>query len=104
MVEMNLSMRFHSFLAIALCLAVLTGCGSDKSEAETPASGGLMDSLVVCKSCAPELLAAKTRGILTGMNALVDFIGYDILPQYGPVTFHLNTITPYFFTHSMKKT
>jgi hypothetical protein len=66
------------------------GCGSGKGETETPATAALMDSLVVCESCAPELLAAKTRGILTGMKAMVDFIGYDILPQYGPVTFHLS--------------
>lgn len=78
-------MRFYSFLALALCLAELMSCGS-----ETPATGGLMESAVVCKSCEPELLAAKTRGILAGMKRLLDFCGHDIYPQYGPVTFHLS--------------
>ncbi len=51
---------------------------------------GLADSLVICSSCDPDLLAAKTRGIKVALNRLVDFCGADVLPRYCPVTIHLD--------------
>ena len=51
---------------------------------------GLADSLVVCSSCAPDLLAAKTQGVLEAMQRLVSFCGADALPEVCPVTIHLN--------------
>lgn len=51
---------------------------------------GLTDSRVVCASCAPELLAAKTQGILEAMRRLVAFCGADAPPEVCPVTFHLD--------------
>jgi len=55
---------------------------------------GLLDSLVVCSACSPELLAAKTRGILDAMARLIAFCGADALPRYCPVTFHLDAGGP----------
>ncbi len=48
---------------------------------------------VVCSSCAPDLLAAKTRGIQEAMRRLEALIGEEGLPlnlQVWPLTFHLD--------------
>lgn len=50
---------------------------------------GLEGSTVVCKSCSPELLAAKERGIRRAMKMLVGYAGVDALPQNAPIIFHL---------------
>lgn len=51
---------------------------------------GLGDSVVVCTACAPELLAAKTRGIREAMRRVIAFCGADARPEVCPATFHLN--------------
>lgn len=50
---------------------------------------GLADCLVVCPSCACDLLEAKTQGIKEAMQLLVNFCGADAIPELCPVTFHL---------------
>lgn len=59
---------------------------------------GLTDSIVVCATCAPDLLEAKTRGIQEAMRHLVNYCGADALPEICPITFHLdddNYCSPY---------
>lgn len=51
---------------------------------------GLTDSLVVCSTCAPDLLKAKTSGIQEAMRRLVNYCGADALPEVCPITFHLD--------------
>ncbi len=51
---------------------------------------GLEDSLVVCQTCAPDLLRAKTEGIRIAMSLERAYAGADVLPQYAPITFHLD--------------
>lgn len=51
---------------------------------------GLGDSLVVCPTCAADLLAAKTTGLLEAMRRLVEFCGADAPPDICPITFHLS--------------
>ena len=50
---------------------------------------GLKDSIVICDSCASDLLIAKRQGILDAMSWMVAYLGADVLPNYAPVTFHL---------------
>ena len=65
--------------------------GMEFDSACTPIpSHGLEESIVVCPSCSPDLLAAKTNGILEAMGLLVQFCGADALPEVCPVTFHLS--------------
>jgi hypothetical protein len=48
---------------------------------------------VVCSSCVPDLIAAKTLGIQDAMRRLFNLIGDDELPlnlQVWPITFHLD--------------
>ena len=51
---------------------------------------GIEQSIVVCSTCAPDLLQAKTDGILEAMRRLVYFCGADVLPELCPITFHLD--------------
>ncbi len=44
----------------------------------------------MCRTCSAELLAAKTVGIQRVMKMLVGYAGADILPQFAPVTFHVD--------------
>lgn len=52
---------------------------------------GLLDSVVECSSCTPAILAAKVRGIREAMRRMIEFCGADALPEFCPVTFHLDT-------------
>lgn len=83
-----------SFIALSFVVA----CGGQEAPPpetgttgrSTPAAIGLMNSVVVCQTCAPELLAAKTEGIMLGLMLMPNYLGADILPEHAPVTFHLD--------------
>jgi hypothetical protein len=79
-------------LIIAMLFAVLlvAALSLEGQTAKRIARQGLGASLVVCSSCAPDLLAAKTRGIQKAMRGLVDYCGADVLQDIRPVTFHLD--------------
>ncbi len=66
------------------CLFVLTPGCMNKTEAY-----GLTDSEVVCGSCSPEYLKAKTAGIMNALGSMVRQVG-DMIPRHGKVTFHLD--------------
>ena len=50
---------------------------------------GLADSQVVCPDCGPDLLQAKTAGILAALSDLKEFAGDDVSWKFAPATFHL---------------
>lgn len=52
-------------------------------------SYGLMDSDVVCGSCSPEYLQAKTAGVKNALRVMIAQIG-DMHPRRGRITFHLD--------------
>lgn len=62
---------------------------SDQGQVLIQRAYGLADSVVVCSACAPELVAAKTRGILEAMRRVIEFCG-DAPSSICPVTFHLD--------------
>ncbi|MBU0480153.1 MAG: hypothetical protein KKG47_03510 [Proteobacteria bacterium] len=62
---------------------------TDDGQVDLLNTYGLCDSVVVGPSCSSEILAAKTRGIREAMRRTIDFCEADALPEYCPVTFHL---------------
>lgn len=61
----------------------------DQGHVDILKSHGLVNSLVVCSTCSPDLVAAKTNGILEAMRRLVAYCGADAPPEICPITFHL---------------
>lgn len=58
-----------------------------------PIIGALQRNVVVCSTCIPELISAKTRGIEEAMQRLIMLIGdetFPLNPTVSPITFHLD--------------
>ncbi len=63
---------------------------SDDGHVDVVKAHGLLDSLVVCSTCSPALVAAKTSGIHEAMRRLIAYCGADASVQICPITFHLD--------------
>ena len=62
----------------------------DEGHVDVLKAHGLVDSLVVCSTCSPALVAAKTSGIHEAMRRLIAYCGADASAAICPVTFHLD--------------
>ncbi len=78
--------RLASVFAACLLTSFVVSCSSTAIKIKTY---GLMDSAVVCTTCSPANLHAKTVGIMRAMRVMIQQIG-DIRPRNGKITFHLD--------------